>query len=72
MIVWGGQDTTSALNTGGRYNPANNTWVATNPNGAPSARYDHSAVWTGNRMIVWGGTNGSAYFNDGSRYDPPQ
>ena len=24
-------------------------------NGAPAARYDHTAVWTGSEMIVWGG-----------------
>jgi hypothetical protein len=36
----------------------------------PSARDDHTAVWTGSEMIVWGGSNDSSYFNDGARYNP--
>ena len=38
---------------------------------APSARYSHSAVWTGTEMIIWGGTNnGTTCYNDGYRYNP--
>jgi N-acetylneuraminic acid mutarotase len=48
-----------------------NYWTATATTGAPSARYIHTAVWTGSRMIVWGGVNGSsADLNDGGQYDP--
>ena len=36
---------------------------------APSARFAHTAVWTGTEMIAWGGFNGS-YLNDGARYNP--
>jgi N-acetylneuraminic acid mutarotase len=68
MVVWGGVGN-SLLNTGGRYNPAGNTWTAVNAIGAPAARSDHTAVWTGNEMIVWGGSDGSA-LNDGGRYNP--
>ena len=39
-------------------------------NGAPTARCDHSAVWTGREMIVWGGITQTDTFNDGKRYDP--
>jgi hypothetical protein len=39
------------------------TWVPTNGTGAPSARAQHVAVWTGNVMIVWSG-------GTGARYDP--
>jgi Putative binding domain, N-terminal/Galactose oxidase, central domain/Kelch motif len=49
---------------------SDNTWTFTNPNGAPSQRYGHSAVWTGSEMIVWGGYQNGRYFNDGARYDP--
>jgi hypothetical protein len=35
------------------------TWVPTSTDGAPSARGNHTAVWTGKEMIVWGGTNGA-------------
>ncbi len=53
MIVWGGGF--PQTNTGGRYDPATDTWAATGLSGAPSARLGHTAVWTGTEMIVWGG-----------------
>lgn len=43
-------------------------WTAVATTGAPSARMNHTAVWTGTTMIVWGGDNGGAYLGDGSRY----
>ena len=56
MIVWGGNDGESDLDTGGRYDPASDTWTATNADEtAPTARRSHTAVWTGTEMIVWGG-----------------
>ena len=72
MIVWGGINGT-ALNTGGRYNPATNTWTTTSTANAPRGRILHGAVWTGSEMIVWGGGGGSGqgdYFNTGGRYNP--
>jgi hypothetical protein len=52
MIVWGG----SGLgNTGGRYDPIQDTWRATSTGAnVPESRSYHSAVWTGTEMIVWG------------------
>jgi hypothetical protein len=40
---------------------------------APSARSEHTAVWTGSEMIIWGGYNDSSYLNTGGRYSfaPP-
>ena len=38
--------------------------------GAPTARYGHTAVWTGTKMTVWGGKDGSAYLRTGGRYTP--
>jgi len=73
MIVWGGQcccNPYCTLNTGGRYNPATDSWVATSAANAPSARSGHTAVWTGSKMIVWGGNGGPSYFNSGR--DAPQ
>ncbi len=36
-----------------------------------AARFQHTAVWTGNEMIVWGGwQRGDRFFNDGASYDP--
>lgn len=74
MIVWGGaaEEAQNRLNTGGRYNPKTNTWVAMSTAGAPIGRFAHSVVWTGKEMIVWGGFRaGSAdHLNDGGRYNP--
>lgn len=70
MIVWGGdQDSPGVVpaNTGGRYDPATDTWRPMSTAGAPSARFQHTAVWTGTKMIVWGGTDSSA---SGAQYDP--
>ncbi|OOP57451.1 MAG: hypothetical protein AYP45_03125 [Candidatus Brocadia carolinensis] len=69
MIVWGGRNATSRLNTGGRYKPATNTWTRTSTTGAPSGRDRHTAVWTGTTMIVWGGY-GSGYLGTGGLYFP--
>ncbi|MFO0758197.1 MAG: hypothetical protein U0359_17000 [Byssovorax sp.] len=47
-------------------------WSPTSTTGAPSARRDHTAVWTGKRMIIWGGeVKGSPSLTDtGGIYDP--
>jgi hypothetical protein len=70
MIVWGGEDVSSAFNTGGRYNPGTNDWTATSTTNAPSARLHHTAIWTGDEIIVWGGDNFPNFFNTGGRYSP--
>src|SRR5436305_2970932 len=70
MIVWGGVDGGSVLNTGGRYNPGTDSWTATSTTSAPAGRDAHTAVWTGSEMIVWGGFNGSSDLNTGGRYNP--
>jgi hypothetical protein len=55
MIVWGGYDGFTFFDSGGRYNPLADNWTAPSTIDAPSARYYHTAVWTGSEMIVWGG-----------------
>ncbi len=73
MIVWGGSSYGgSLLDTGGRYNPATDTWDAPTSVsfGTPLARYGHTAVWTGTEMIVWGGYSGGGWLNSGGRYNP--
>jgi hypothetical protein len=42
------------------------SWTATSTTNAPSARFLHTAVWTGSEMIVWGGS----ILNTGGRYYP--
>jgi N-acetylneuraminic acid mutarotase len=71
MIIWGGWNG-SFLDTGGLYDPLadpSTAWSATSATNAPTARYVHTAVWTGGKMIVWGGYNG-AYLDTGGVYDP--
>jgi len=68
MIVWGGLDDQFTLDTGARYDPTADTWAPVSTIGAPSARSEHAAVWTGKEMIVWGGA--ASYLNSGGRYDP--
>jgi hypothetical protein len=73
VIIWGGQElaTQQPLQTGLRYGTASDAWSATSVVGAPSARSDHAAVWTGSTMVVWGGKAGFfAETNTGGRYDP--
>ncbi|HJQ99923.1 MAG TPA: MopE-related protein [Candidatus Polarisedimenticolaceae bacterium] len=73
MIVFGGYDASGVnpLGTGARYDPSTDTWSATNPLNAPSARREHSAIWTGSEMIVWGGRDtAAAILNTGARYNP--
>ncbi|PYT07019.1 MAG: hypothetical protein DMF49_09475 [Acidobacteria bacterium] len=67
MIVWGG-GSGSTSNTGGRYDPATDSWRTTSTVGAPSPRSFHTAVWTGTEMIVWGGNLEPD--RTGGRYNP--
>ncbi len=81
MIVWGGCSGGTefcTMNSGGRYNPATDTWTSTSGSGAPNPRRLHGAVWAGTVMIVWGGCtedpngnqNCNVGLNSGGRYDP--
>ena len=76
MIVWGGNlSTYGCLNTGGLYDPINDSWTATSTGAnCPSIRTYATAVWdaTDQVMIVWGGggINGTGTYNTGGRYAP--
>jgi len=79
MLVWGGySDITGQgvrVNTGGRYNPITNSWVAISTTDAPNVRQWYTATWTGNEMIVWGGCESGCSVenppvNTGTRYNP--
>ena len=54
--------------TGGRYDPATDTWTATTTTDAPVERDGQTAVWTGSEMIVWGGEAPGSFFDSGGRY----
>jgi N-acetylneuraminic acid mutarotase len=75
MIVWGGEycnPNCIYLNTGARYNPDTDGWVATSTINAPPGRAYHTAVWTGSKMIAWGGLfqdgGGFHSLNSGGKY----
>ena len=71
MIIWGGEANNALLNSGGKYDPATDTWTFTNITGAPTSRVDHTAIWTGTVMIVWGGEDNSfGPVNTGGKYNP--
>jgi hypothetical protein len=72
MIIWGGFANLPPYfwNTGGRYNPAIDSWTATSTTNAPTGRDFHTAVWTGTEMIVWGGYSFACDLNTGGRYNP--
>jgi N-acetylneuraminic acid mutarotase len=72
MIVWGGFPPSGGtyFNTGGKYSPATDSWTPTSTTNAPSARYVHTAVWTGSEMTIWGGGGVSGVVDTGGRYDP--
>jgi N-acetylneuraminic acid mutarotase len=72
VVVWGGYSglVNGYLQTGGRYDPATDSWTPTSLTGAPEGRRYHVAVWTGSSMIVWGGWNGITIWTTGGRYDP--
>ncbi len=70
MIVWAGTEfphvNQTIYSSGGRYNPATDSWTPTTMDAPPVPRKDHTALWTGSVMLVWSG-NGH---NSGGRYDP--
>lgn len=82
MIVWGGEtgfqspQEPAALATGAAFDPALGTWRLLRAAGAPSARFEHTAVWTGTKMLVFGGCAREMTWyctderGDGGIYDP--
>lgn len=72
MLIWGGEipGDIDNLRAGDRYDPATDTWWPISLENAPSARVDHTAVWTDSVMIVWGGIVRGTALDTGGRYDP--
>ncbi|HEY66262.1 MAG TPA: hypothetical protein G4O02_17055, partial [Caldilineae bacterium] len=57
----------NTLNTSGE----TEQWQPMSTVGAPTGRYGHTAIWTGEEMIIWGGYYHLDHFlNDGYRYNP--
>ena len=74
MVLWGGyvgNPTYLYLNSGAAYDSATHTWTPTSTIGAPAARHDHTAVWTGSKTIVWGGRTETGDTKTGGVYSNP-
>jgi len=71
MLVWGGYNGSSSLDTGAMYDPATLAWMATNTP-APERRRYHTAVVLDNpaRLVVWGGSSDTGPLNSGGVFDP--
>jgi hypothetical protein len=69
MIVFGGSDGTSNLNTVEVYDPLVNTWDPAAPAGSATARVEHTATWTGSQMIIWGGSINGSPLAEGWSFD---
>lgn len=84
MIVWTGYSAPNAtplngyINEAFAYDPVQNSWTMLSVTGAPLARRQATAVWTGNAMIVWSGIDAENLtapdpgkkVNDGGVYYP--
>lgn len=73
MIVWGGAEVgfqVVLFNDGARYDPVADAWTPMSMTNAPTARYDHTAVWTGTSLIIWGGNSFFTALNTGAKYTP--
>lgn len=73
MIVWGGvvrdaDGERHQLATGGRYDPATDTWRPLTLDEAPAPREDGVVVWTGRDLLVWGGQENDVPLASGARY----
>jgi hypothetical protein len=76
IFVWGGVvPSQPGVGTGSQLmldsNGIPQAWSPMSTVGAPSARSEFVAVWTGKKFLVWGGKNVSGTpFGDGAAYDP--
>ncbi len=67
LIIWGGQlFSTNATYTGGRYDPATDTWTPTSTGGVAASVGEHSGspLWTGSELIFL------SYGGPGWAYNP--
>lgn len=79
MIVWGGKPLPNGngaargeTNEGAVWDSATNDWTPMRLEKAPTARNNHRAAWTGNRMLVFGGAENMTrgIKGTGGSYDP--
>ncbi|GAM09146.1 Kelch-like protein 9 [Geobacter sp. OR-1] len=74
FVIWGGHNPGGtnfySNNTGGRYNPATDTWRPITTTNGPSGRsYPTAFLTSDNKVILWGGFDGT-WLSEGWKYDP--
>jgi N-acetylneuraminic acid mutarotase len=65
MIVWGGDGGpfVNIGDTGGRYNPAINSWTAVTTSGFLNNKVGHITEWADTLMVAWNGKDNSGRYN---------
>ncbi len=72
VAIWGGftRSLPGYFADGALYDPQTDVWTPMSNTDAPVGRYNHVAVWTGNRMLIWGGYGADGAETSGGGYDP--
>ena len=71
MLIWGGGKNQSQLYSDGFiYNPVDDNWASITNVNAPSARENHSSVWTGKEIVIIAGRGVSGVLSDSYAYNP--
>ncbi len=73
MVIWGGEGLPGIFGNGAFYRADDQQWIVLPHEGEPSARVDHTAVFTGETMVVWGGTLADSTLiptDTGAEYNP--
>jgi hypothetical protein len=69
LIVWGGRTRFGApLADGAVWDSETSKWTPMSATGAPQARYDASAAWTGDEFVVFGGLNNQGPVSSGAAW----
>jgi hypothetical protein len=65
MIVWGGDGGpfVNIGDTGGRYDPATDSWSTVSASGFLSNKVGHVASWADGTMVIWNGNDNSGRYN---------
>ena len=71
LMVWGGRTRAGApLSDGAVWDASTGQWTAIDSSGAPTARFDAQAVWTGEEFAIMGGANYQGPLSTGAAWRP--
>ncbi len=66
MLVWGGQNGSGLLQSGGLFDRPANSWTALPGPDTPAARIEMAAAVAGHSVFIWGGQGDPALLGDGA------